>query len=294
MGKSGAPGWFDRMGSKGRVRTYLGPWIGLRIELARMPKKILILDDEGDILEALKRYLERAGHIVTAVGDGQQGLDAAQAQQFDLILTDVVMPVMDGFRFFKEVKKLPSYVKVPVIVMTAHTSMEESFRIFDIAEFLAKPVPMEVILETIERLLKPSLGETKRRSIIVCGANVDVVGSMVQLLNDHGHKATAVHNEIEFLVKALETSPDMVFIDVLLPYLMAHEVIAAMRAFSVFSNLKILTYTNFTEKELTSVDAVEQLKAAKNKCLEAGASAYIGRFSKVTFIDSIKEYEGTP
>ena len=66
--------------------------------------------------------------------------------------------------------------------------------------------------------------------------------------------------------------------------------IAALRAFSHFSKLKILAYTHFTEKELTSVDAVEQLKMNKNKCIEAGATAYIGRFSQVTFVETIREY----
>lgn len=255
-----------------------------------MSKKILILDDEGDIREALKRNLERAGYTVTALTDGQQGLDAAKAEQFDLIVTDVVMPVMDGFKFFKEVKQLPNYRKVPVIVMTAHASMEESFRIFDVAEFFAKPVQLEVILKTIDRLLNPFSVNLESRNIIVCGAGVDVVANMVQLLNDYGQKATAVHDEIEFLVKALKEQPDMVLMDVLLPQLMAHELIAAMRSFSRFSKLKILTYTNFNEKELTNINAVEQLKSAKNKCLEAGATAYIGRFSKVTFMDSIMEH----
>lgn len=255
-----------------------------------MSKKILILDDEVDILEAFKRNLERAGYMVTAVTDGKQGLRAAQTEQFDLIVTDVVMPVMDGFRFFKEVKALGNYAKVPVIVVTAHASMEDSFRVFDVAEFFAKPVEMEVILKTIERLLNPAFQRMERRNILVCGSSFDVIGSMVQLLNDHGQKAAAAHDEVEFLVKALNAPPDIVLIDVMLPRLMAHEVIAALRAFSRFSKLKILAYTHFTEKEMTNVDAVEQLKMSKNRCIEAGATAYIGRFSKVTFIETMREY----
>lgn len=252
-----------------------------------MAKKILFLDDEPDMLEIFKVYLGRAGYEVTALGDGQSGLEAAKAQQFDLIVTDVAMPVMDGFKFFKEVKLLPNYAKVPVIVMTAHAGMEETFRAFNVAEFFAKPTDLEVILKTIDGLLKPYTVKTDSRNIIVCGAGVDVVANMVQILNDYGHKATAVHDEIEFLVKALNAPPDIVLLDVLLPQLMAYELIASMRAFTRFSRLKIITYTNFNEKELTNINAVEQLKSAKNKCLESGANAYIGRFSKVTFMESI-------
>lgn len=253
--------------------------------------KILILDDDLDILDSFKRSLERAGYDVVAVTDGKQGLRAAKAQMFDLIVTDVAMPVMDGFHFFKEIKQWPLYAKVPVIVITAHERVEDSFRIFGVTEFLSKPVQPEVILKTIERILNPVRNRMASRKIVVCGSNVEVVASMVQLLNDNGQKASAAHDEIEFLVKALNEDPDMVLIDVLLPKLMAHEVIAALRAFSRFSKLKILAYTHFSEKELTSVNAIEQLKASKNKCLDAGASAYIGRFSKVTFMESIREYD---
>lgn len=254
-----------------------------------MAKKILVLDDEPDILEAFKRFLERASYNVTAVSNGQLGLEAAKKEQFDLIVTDIVMPVMDGFAFFKEVKQLPSYEKTPVIIMSAHARMEDTFRIFDIAEFFSKPVDMQTVLQTIERILNSSASVGRRLKIVVCGSNMEVVGSMIHLLNDHGHQAAATHDEVEFLLKALNDPPDMVIMDVLLPKLMAHELIAAMRAFSRFSGLKILTYTTFTEKELTNVNAVDQLKAAKNKCLEAGATAYIGRFSKVTFLEAIRE-----
>jgi CheY-like chemotaxis protein len=259
-----------------------------------MSKKILLLDDEEDIRETLKRNLERVGYAVTAVGDGKQGLRAAQAQLYDLIVTDVAMPVMDGFRFFKEIREWPAYAKVPVIVMTAHASMEDSFRVFGVAEFFAKPVELDVVIQSINGLLNPTHKPLECRNILVCGSNMDVVGSMVQLLNDHGQKATAAHEEIEFFVKALTDPPDLILIDVLLPKLMAHEVIASLRAFSRFSSLKILAYTHFSEKELTSVNAVEQLKASKNKCLESGADEYIGRFSKVTFMETIREFYRKP
>jgi two-component system, chemotaxis family, chemotaxis protein CheY len=262
-----------------------------------MPKKILILDDEEDILDALKGKLERAGYTVTTATNGFDGLAAARRDRFDLVITDVVMPGMDGFQFFKEFKKVSGYAATPVIIVSAHASMEDTFRVFGVQDFLTKPVDGERIIKVdgeriikaIERLLDPSASQLHRK-ILILGTDMEVVASMVHLLNDNGHKAAAARDESEFLNKALAQPPEMMIIDVLLPKLLAHEMIKAIRCFSQFKNAVILTYTSFSEKQLTNVDAVEQLKFSKNQCMSAGASDYIGRFSRLTFMDVLSKY----
>ncbi len=254
-----------------------------------MAKKILILDDEEDILDALKGKLERAGYAVTAATNGFDGLTAARRDRFDLVVTDVVMPGMDGFQFFKEFKKISGHAATPVIIVSAHASMEDTFRVFGVQDFLTKPVDGERIIKAIERLLDPSASQLHRK-ILILGTDMEVVASMVHLLNDNGHKAVAARDESEFLTKALAQPPEMMIIDVLLPKLLAHEMIKAIRCFSQFKNAVVLTYTSFSEKQLTNVDAIEQLKFSKNQCMSAGASDYIGRFSRLTFMDVLSKY----
>jgi len=255
-----------------------------------MVKKILILDDEPDILEVLKRKLERAGHAVTAVANGFDGLAAARRERFDLVVTDVVMPVMDGFHFFREFKKLPGCADTPVIIVSAHSSMEDTFRVFGVQGFFAKPVDGEKILQAIDQIFDPSHQPSLNRKILILGTDMEVVASMVHQLNDSGQKASAARDEADFLAKSFENPPDMMLIDVLLPKLLAHELIKALRCFTQFRNAIILTYTSFLEKQLTSVDAVEQLKFSKNQCAAAGATDYIGRFSRLTFMEMLSKY----
>jgi CheY-like chemotaxis protein len=255
-----------------------------------MPKKILILDDEPDILTALKNKLERAGYQVTAVGNGFDGLSAARRDRFDLVVSDVVMPMMDGFQFFKEFKKIAGYSATPVIIISAHASMEDTFRVFGVQEFFAKPVDGDRILKAVERFLNPSLNPHLHRKILILGTDMEVVATMVHQLNDYGQKASAAHDETEFLTKSLASPPDIMLIDVMLPRLLAHEMIKAIRCFSQFKSTIILTYTHFSEKQLTNVDAIEQLKFAKNQCMTAGASDYIGRFSRLTFLEILSKY----
>jgi CheY-like chemotaxis protein len=255
-----------------------------------MAKKILILDDEKDILDALKSKFERAGYSVTAVNNGFDGLTAAKRDRFDLVVTDVVMPVMDGFHFFKEFKKIPGCSGVPVIVVSAHASMEDTFRVFGVHEFFAKPVDSDRILKAVERLVNPPSLPQLHRKFLILGTDMDVVASMVHLLNDHGQRASAARDEMEFFSKALAIPPDIMLVDVLLPKLLAHEVIQALRCFSQLRDITVLTYTHFNEKQLTNVDAIEQLKFAKNQCMSAGATDYIGRFSRLTFMEILNKY----
>src|SRR5512147_2910199 len=97
--------------------------------------KILILEDEPDSLAALKSKLERAGYSVTTATNGFEGLAAARIDRFDLVITDVVMPMMDGFQFLKEYRKFSGCSNTPVIVITAHGSMEDTFRVYGAQEF---------------------------------------------------------------------------------------------------------------------------------------------------------------
>ncbi len=255
-----------------------------------MPQKILILDDEPDTLDALKNKLERAGYTVNAVTNGLEGLASARRERFDLVMTDVVMPLMDGFHFYKELRKLSGYAQIPVIVVSAHGIMEDTFRVFGIQEFFIKPVDGERLLKAVANILNPTANPQLHRKILILGTDMEVVASMVHQLNDRGQKAVAARDEIEFLTKAFASPPEMMLIDVMLPKLLAHEMIKALRCFSQFRQAVILTYTHFSDKQMTSVDAIEQLKYSKNQCATAGATDYIGRFSRLTFTEILSKY----
>jgi CheY-like chemotaxis protein len=84
------------------------------------PKRLaLVVDDLADNRTVLRRGLEREGWSVTEAENGRVGLDALAAQRPDLVLLDLMMPVMDGFEFLRELRSQPGGPTVPVIVVTA-------------------------------------------------------------------------------------------------------------------------------------------------------------------------------
>lgn len=117
-----------------------------------MSKRILIIEDDNSIRELLVELLQSEGYEVASAVNGLEGLKYLQTQiNPDLILVDLMMPVMDGYAFRTEQMKNPAWNKIPVVVMSAEANAKEKMKSFDITAFLAKPVELDTILNTVQK-----------------------------------------------------------------------------------------------------------------------------------------------
>ena len=121
-------------------------------------KSILIIEDEPDIQELLRAYLEDAGYQTTVAGDGAAALELFGAQPFDLVLLDLMLPKLDGFGVCACIRRQS---QVPILMLTALDGEEEQLRGFrlNIDDYVTKPFSMPVLLEKIRVILRRS-GET--------------------------------------------------------------------------------------------------------------------------------------
>jgi DNA-binding response OmpR family regulator len=85
-------------------------------------KKVLIVEDETALSHALSLKLTHEGFTVTVAGNGQQGLDLMAQQQFDVVLLDLIMPVMDGFQVLEKMHTLPA---MPAVFVLSNLSQHE-------------------------------------------------------------------------------------------------------------------------------------------------------------------------
>ncbi|MHC1791982.1 PAS domain S-box protein [Solidesulfovibrio sp.] len=118
--------------------------------------RILVAEDDATSLLAARRLLEKWGHTVTGVADGEQALACLAAQSFDLVVMDVQMPVMDGVAATKRIRASDSpQAAIPIIAMTAYAMSgdREAFLAAGMDAYIAKPVTEQVLRGTIERLL---------------------------------------------------------------------------------------------------------------------------------------------
>ncbi len=116
-----------------------------------MAKRILIVEDDNSIRELLVELLQGEGYDVTSAVNGLEGLKClAHNPSFNLILIDLMMPVMDGYTFRTEQMKNPKFSKIPVVVMSAEANAKEKLKSYGITAFLSKPVELDTIIKTVE------------------------------------------------------------------------------------------------------------------------------------------------
>ena len=116
--------------------------------------RILIADDERQILEVMVDILEAAGHTVVAVNDGQEALDTLQSQQFDLALLDVMMPKLDGYHLAQAIHGLKNPPVVVIVTSRDFKGDLPALNAAGAAAFLPKPFANRDLLEVVAKLLK--------------------------------------------------------------------------------------------------------------------------------------------
>ena len=125
-----------------------------------MPKKILLIDDDPDLVKAVTMILESKKYQVAAAYGGLEGLRKVKTENPDLIVLDVMMPDKDGYSVCKELKADPDLSKIPVLLLTAvvshipttHFTQQMGLET-EADDYLDKPVEPEVLVRRIETLL---------------------------------------------------------------------------------------------------------------------------------------------
>ena len=132
-----------------------------------MPIKahLLIVDDEANTLASLSRAFRLAGHEATVCDNAAKALELAKTQNFDLILSDVVMPGKDGLTLLEELKQ--QGVAAPVVMMSGQAHIEMAIRATRLGalDFLEKPISSDKLLLTVENALKLQRLESENRQL---------------------------------------------------------------------------------------------------------------------------------
>ncbi len=141
--------------------------------------KILLVDDEVDILEFISYNLEKEGYKVYTAQNGAEAIEIAEQKQPHLIILDVMMPEMDGIAACEEIRKIPSLSNTIIAFLTARGEDYSQIAGFEAGgdDYITKPIRPKVLMSRVKALLKRT-GETTQAPVVT-DSNVTVIGNLM-------------------------------------------------------------------------------------------------------------------
>lgn len=118
------------------------------------PIMILLVEDDSMFQQVISFGLKSCGYSVVTADNGADGLEHALGYKFDFVLTDLLMPVMDGLEFATQVKEVPLYRDVPIVLMTGRKLDGQLAEQTVFADMLTKPFTLDELSAVVERLRK--------------------------------------------------------------------------------------------------------------------------------------------
>ena len=174
-----------------------------------MAISVLIVEDDHNIAELLQMYLEKEGYSVTLAADGGQGLAKFRSIQPDLVLLDIMMPIMDGWAVCQAIR---NESQVPVIMLTAKGETEDKITglRYGADDYITKPFEMREVLARIEAVLRRSSGVVPEKRVRRVSYDKLVIDMDSFELVVDGKKVDTPPKEMELLFY-LASSPNRVY-----------------------------------------------------------------------------------
>ncbi|MTI21143.1 response regulator [Fulvivirga sp. RKSG066] len=116
--------------------------------------KILLIDDTLSLLDEIKDILLMEGYEVITATNGFDGLGQVSSKKPDVIITDLVMPEMNGYKLIEKIKSIDKFRSIPIIVLSAQAAKEDKDQAFALKadKYLTKPCPATVLIDAIEEI----------------------------------------------------------------------------------------------------------------------------------------------
>ena len=181
-------------------------------------KRILSVDDSPTVLKQIRKAFYGTPYMVFTAENGQVGLEALDAVQPDLILTDVEMPIMDGLELCRQVRMRSDTADTPLIILSSRVDYDTIARGFDSGadEYLTKPFSPDELLNKVESYLVPPPARRKEHILVVTGSNT-VTHLLKTALEKQGFEVTTVVSAGEAFEAAYRETPELVISDSELP-----------------------------------------------------------------------------
>ena len=233
---------------------------------------ILVVDDEEANRDILTRRLLREGYTVAQAADGRQALNMMNFERYDLVLLDIMMPVMDGFEVLLNIKTNARYNNTPVIMLSA---MDDQFSIdrcqsLGAFDYVTKPCELNALKARMWRCFfelklarNIGLAQHSQRSILIVEdneLNLDLLARRIKML---GHTALTATNGKEALALLDEQSIDLMLLDIMMPQMDGCELLQTVRSRQRHNDVPIIMVSALGDN------------ASLERCISLGSDDYV-------------------
>ena len=237
--------WVESEPGKGSTFSFTLPTASVALEpetpTKTLPgKRILIVDDEPDIANLLRHYLERAGYQTLIAHDGKAALLLAQTKHPDLITLDIILPDANGFTVLEWLKSDSDTQAIPVILLSIMAD-EEDGKLLGAVDYLAKPVDERVLLQHVSRALER--GQPQR--VLVAEDDADRRHLVAEYLRRAGYQVLEARDGAQVIRIAKEQQPMLILLDIRMPRLDGVAVLSQLRADEQTRHVPVIMMTGY-------------------------------------------------
>ncbi|MDD5207548.1 MAG: response regulator [Desulfobacterales bacterium] len=228
------------------------------------PPKVLVVDDSSIVRRVLSKQLEKFGAEVTDAEDGQEALDRALSSNFDLIISDIEMPNLDGFAFCEKLKGNACTRSIPVILLSTLDSDRHIDRGFKSGAdaYVSKSEARDILPETIERLLEKSRFH-RNHQVLVVDDSMTIRHLVSEALEGAGFRVVTAANGKEAMSKIREQRPDIILSDIEMDEMNGIDLCRRVQAEPALSSIPFV------------IMSVNSDRAVMRRLVELGAASYL-------------------
>ncbi len=215
-------------------------------------KRILLVDDEVELVKAIQIRLQQAGYEVLVAYNGQEGLEKAHREKPDLIILDLILPKMTGEHVCKEIRKDDAIAATPVIMLTAKGEDADRVigRVIGADYYMTKPFEYQVLLDKTKELLKRRErmeGNMGVKRILLVDDEEELLKAMKIRLASWGYDVLTAANGKEAIQLVKKEVPDAIILDIMMPEMDGIETFKRIRQFN--KKIPVFMLTAYGDEE---------------------------------------------